>query len=165
MINGKVCHFCLASTVSGRYKNPLWSKNQKQQADKTARLTRHPGWRGSQAVKAPRLSRQPGCHGSQAVKVARLSRQPGCQGSQADKTDRLTAWQGSQACLLCFWSACFVMCPLLVLALWSGYYTNHRHLSNKDCLISCTACLVCFISTVNGCSKKSLERLALVAGT
>jgi hypothetical protein len=28
-----------------------------------------------------------------------------------------------------------------------------------------TACLVCFISTVNGRSKKSLGRLALVAGT
>ncbi len=30
----------------------------------------------------------------------------------------------------------------------------HRHLSNKDCLMACTACLVCFISTVNGCRKK-----------
>jgi len=28
-----------------------------------------------------------------------------------------------------------------------------------------TACLVCFISTVNGCSKKSLWRLALVVNT
>ncbi len=31
---------------------------------------------------------------------------------------------------------------------------NHRHLSNIDCLAACTACLVCFISTVNGCSQK-----------
>jgi len=44
----------------------------------------------------------------------------------------------------------------------------HRHLnlSNIDCLMVCTACLVCFISTVNGRSKKSrLGRLALVPGT
>jgi hypothetical protein len=42
-----------------------------------------------------------------------------------------------------------------------------------DCLMAHTACLVCFISTVNGhCSKKrkekkklTLGRLALVAGT
>ncbi len=31
---------------------------------------------------------------------------------------------------------------------------DHRHLSNIDCLMACTACLVCFISTVNGRSKK-----------
>ncbi len=31
---------------------------------------------------------------------------------------------------------------------------NHRHLSNIDCLMARSACLVCFISTVNGCSKK-----------
>jgi hypothetical protein len=30
----------------------------------------------------------------------------------------------------------------------------HRHLSNIDCLTAHTACLVCIISTVNGCSKK-----------
>ncbi len=30
----------------------------------------------------------------------------------------------------------------------------HRHLSNIDCLTAHTACLACFISTVNGCSKK-----------
>jgi hypothetical protein len=43
-----------------------------------------------------------------------------------------------------------------------------RHLSNIDCLMACTACLVCFISTVKGCSKKAenaLEGVALVAGT
>ncbi len=42
-----------------------------------------------------------------------------------------------------------------------------------DCLMACTACLVCFISTVNGhCNKKrkekkkiTLGRLALVAAT
>jgi hypothetical protein len=32
--------------------------------------------------------------------------------------------------------------------------STHRHLSNIDCLTAHTACLVCFISTVNGCSKK-----------
>jgi len=38
--------------------------------------------------------------------------------------------------------------------------------------MACTACLVCFISTVNGCNKNktkegknALEDLALVAGT
>ncbi len=42
----------------------------------------------------------------------------------------------------------------------------HRHLSNIDCLMACTACLVCFIRTGNGRSKKrSLGRLALVEGT
>ncbi len=30
----------------------------------------------------------------------------------------------------------------------------HRHLSNIDCLTACTACLVCFISTVNDHSNK-----------
>jgi hypothetical protein len=29
-------------------------------------------------------------------------------------------------------------------------WMNHRHLSNIDCLTVQTACLVCFISTVNG---------------
>jgi len=42
---------------------------------------------------------------------------------------------------------------------------THRRLSNIDCLMARTACLVCFSSTVNGRSKKSLGRLALVAGT
>jgi hypothetical protein len=44
---------------------------------------------------------------------------------------------------------------------------HHRHLSNIGCLKARTACLVCFIGTVNGHSKKkkrSLDRLALVAG-
>jgi len=31
---------------------------------------------------------------------------------------------------------------------------NHRHLRNIDCLTVSTACLVCFISAVNGHSKK-----------
>jgi hypothetical protein len=44
--------------------------------------------------------------------------------------------------------------------------SKHRHLSNIDCLTVRTASLVCFISTVNGCSKKrSLGRQALVVGT
>ncbi len=33
---------------------------------------------------------------------------------------------------------------------------DHRHLRNIDCLMAHTACLVCFISTVNGCSKKEV---------
>ncbi len=39
--------------------------------------------------------------------------------------------------------------PLLV-----HLYNTHRHLSNIDCLMVHTACLVCLIRTVNGCSKK-----------
>jgi hypothetical protein len=31
---------------------------------------------------------------------------------------------------------------------------NHRHLGNIDYLMVCTTCLVCFINTVNSCSKK-----------
>ncbi len=53
--------------------------------------------------------------------------------------------------------------PLRDQALVAG----HRHLSNIDCLKTRTAGCVCFISTVNGRRKKrkrSLERLALVAG-
>ncbi len=45
---------------------------------------------------------------------------------------------------------------------------SHRHLSNIDCLMVHTACLVCFISTVNERSKQrenALEDVALVAGT
>ncbi len=37
---------------------------------------------------------------------------------------------------------------------------NHRHLSNIDCLMARTVCLVCFISTVNGRSKKKKEEEA-----
>ncbi len=41
-----------------------------------------------------------------------------------------------------------------------------EHLSHIDCLIAHTTCLVCFISTVNGRSKKrSLGRWVLVVGT
>jgi hypothetical protein len=36
--------------------------------------------------------------------------------------------------------------------------TNYRHLSNIDCLTVRTACLVCFISTVNGHSKKERKK-------
>jgi hypothetical protein len=49
-----------------------------------------------------------------------------------------------------------------------GRWYGHRHLSNIDCLMVHTACLVCFISIVNGRSKKTenvLEDVALVAGT
>ncbi len=42
----------------------------------------------------------------------------------------------------------------------------HRHLRNIDCLMARTACLVCFMSTVNShIKKRSLLRAALVAGT
>jgi hypothetical protein len=37
----------------------------------------------------------------------------------------------------------------------------HRHLRNIDCLMVRTTCLVCFISTVNGCSKKIKKRRLL----
>jgi hypothetical protein len=35
-----------------------------------------------------------------------------------------------------------------------GVILPHRHLTNIDCLTAHTACLVCFITTVNGYSKK-----------
>jgi hypothetical protein len=35
----------------------------------------------------------------------------------------------------------------------------HWHLSNIDCLMAHTACLVCFVSTVNDCSKKKWKCL------
>jgi hypothetical protein len=45
----------------------------------------------------------------------------------------------------------------------------HKHLRNIDCLTVHTACLVCFIITVNGHSKTKKKRrllwAALVAGT
>jgi hypothetical protein len=37
----------------------------------------------------------------------------------------------------------------------------HRHLRNIDCLTARTACLVCFIGTVNGPSKKRKKRSLL----
>jgi hypothetical protein len=49
------------------------------------------------------------------------------QSMQADKADRLTSqagWQGCKACLFCFMPAYFVLCPPLVLALPSLFYTN-----------------------------------------
>ncbi len=45
---------------------------------------------------------------------------------------------------------------------------TYRHLSNIDCLMAHTGCLVCFISTVNGHSKKKRKKaknVALVVGT
>jgi hypothetical protein len=42
--------------------------------------------------------------------------------------------------------------------------TDHRHLSNIDCLMARIACLVCFISTVNGCSKKRKEKEPIKTG-
>jgi Fe-S-cluster-containing dehydrogenase component len=46
------------------------------------------------------------------------------QRSQDDKEDRLTSQAGWQACLLCSEPVCFVLCPLLELALPSGFYAN-----------------------------------------
>ncbi len=40
---------------------------------------------------------------------------------------------------------------------------DHRHLSNKVCLMARTTCLVCFISTVNGRNKKIKKNKKLVA--
>ncbi len=41
---------------------------------------------------------------------------------------------------------------------------HHRHLRNIDCLTACSAYLVCFISTVNGCSKKKKEKKPVMSG-
>jgi hypothetical protein len=38
---------------------------------------------------------------------------------------------------------------------------DHRYLRNIECLMAHTACLVCFISTVNGHSKKKGKRLKM----
>jgi hypothetical protein len=62
---------------------------------------------------------------------------------------------------------------VLTLAPWANAKQQleiiHQHLRNIDCLTVHTACLVCLIGSVNGCSKKrkkrSLLRAALVAGT
>ncbi len=57
---------------------------------------------------------------------------------------------------------------LLKLVNMPQHCLSHRHLSNIDSLMVHTTCLVCFISTVNGCSKKkenALEDVALVVGT
>ncbi len=43
---------------------------------------------------------------------------------------------------------------MIILGTWSAY----RHLSNIDCLMACTACLVCFISTVNVHTKKKKKK-------
>ncbi len=52
---------------------------------------------------------------------------------------------------------------------WISMGLFHRHLRNIDCLMAHNACLVCFISSVNGHSKKSKKRsllwVALEAGT
>ncbi len=41
---------------------------------------------------------------------------------------------------------------------------NHRHLRIIDCLTARTACLVCFICTVNGHSKKKKEEKKAIMG-
>ncbi len=70
--------------------------------------------------------------------------------------------------------ACCLFCHWLPQKYWrlkqAHLFTQpaHRHLSNVDCLMVYTACIVCFISTVNGCSKKGenvLEDVVLVVGT
>jgi hypothetical protein len=42
-----------------------------------------------------------------------------------------------------------------------GLSKDHRHLSNIDCIMMYTTCLVCFISTVNGRSKKDKKEAYL----
>jgi hypothetical protein len=42
---------------------------------------------------------------------------------------------------------------------------DHRHLRTIDCLTVRTTCLVCFISTVNGHSKKKKEKKPIMSGT
>jgi hypothetical protein len=42
--------------------------------------------------------------------------------------------------------------------------SNHRHLSNIDCLTACTTSLLCFISTVNGPSKKKPIQTGISSG-
>jgi hypothetical protein len=63
--------------------------------------------------------------------------------------------------LYIFWDRCcknftpFFLCLYDVFSQHlSRLDSNHRHLSDIDCLMARTACLVCFISTVNGRSKK-----------
>jgi hypothetical protein len=46
------------------------------------------------------------------------------------------------------------MAQMIILCTWSA----HRHLSNIDCLLAHAACLVCFISTVNGHTKKKRKK-------
>ncbi len=58
---------------------------------------------------------------------------------KSDKEDR------DMLLFLPFFASCKCKCKLTL---------NHRHLSNIDCLTARTACLVCFISTVNGHSMK-----------
>ncbi len=41
---------------------------------------------------------------------------------------------------------------------------THKHLRNIDCLTACTPCLVCFIGTVNGRSKKKKEKKPIMSG-
>ncbi len=42
---------------------------------------------------------------------------------------------------------------------------DHRHLRNIDSLMARSACLVCFISTANGHSKKKTEKKAITGGS
>ncbi len=46
------------------------------------------------------------------------------------------------------------MAQMIILCTWSA----HRHLSNIDCLLARTACLVCFICAVNGHTKKKKKK-------
>ncbi len=47
----------------------------------------------------------------------------------------------------------------------SIYTSNHRYLRKTDWWMTCTACLVCLVSTGSVHHKKTLENQALVAGT
>jgi hypothetical protein len=58
--------------------------------------------------------------------------------------------------------------PFASLFLYYITALNHRHLRNIDCLMAHTTCLVCFINTVNGHSKKKVKKaknVALVVST
>jgi hypothetical protein len=47
---------------------------------------------------------------------------------------------------------------------WAQIGSSHRHIRNIDCLKACTACHVCFSSTVNGHSKRKRSLLTIKTG-
>ncbi len=139
--------FCLVRTVNGCQKNPLQrasaSSGQKikqlgwqgRQANKAGWPTWQAGQQGRQANMAGRPTRQAGQQGRLANMAGRPTRQAGQHGRQANKAGRPTrqaGQQGRQACQICFGNTCSVLCPLLVLALPSGFYIKQsnflRHL-------------------------------------
>jgi hypothetical protein len=62
-----------------------------------------------------------------------------------------------QQLLTTYKNSCFAHQQLMMFCkMWKC--TDHRHLRNIDCLMACTACLVCFSSSVNGRSKRKRKR-------